>query len=208
MWRCWQVFVTHVTPIRPHGSALCAMLYVMATTTPKDKVRIIVDVRPSKFSDNGRLEAVAYFILVNEEGKIRNCSWGYGSSLGDDYADLRIEGWVARDFDKKDDFYFGLGYHNALEYREVFTVDERRAASMAKTLRRLNNKRGYPQDYAQFLAYVAEALGIKGQAVFARRVENSGRGWSYDDSEYRWMDINALRSYFQDALRKWRGDSD
>ena len=192
------------------------MLYVMATTTTnKDKLRIIVDVRPSKYSDQGRLEAVAYFILVNEEGKIRNCSWGYGTSLGDDYADLRIEGWVARDFDKKDDFYWGLGYHNALEYREVFTVDERRAASMAKTLRRvnnrldaLNNKRGYPQDYAQFLAYVAEALGIKGQAVFARRVENSGRGWSYDDSEYRWMDINALRSYFQDALRKWRGDSD
>jgi len=193
-----------------------SLLYtgVMATTTTKkDVIRFIVDVRPSKYSDHGRLEAVAYPVIIEEDGKIRNCQWSGLGDRGADFADLRVEGWVDRDCSNKEDFYWGLGWHNAVEYREVFSIDERRAASMAKTLPRINNKldalnkeRGYPQDYAQFLSYLAIAMGAKGTAVFGRRVESSGHGWSYDDSEYRWMDINALRCHFQGKLREWRGD--
>jgi hypothetical protein len=181
----------------------------MATsTTPKDDIRFIVDVRPSKYSDHGRLDAVAYPIYL-EGGKIRNCSWSTLADRGADYADLRIEGWVDRDSVNKDDFYWGF---TPIEYREVFTIDQARAESMAKTLRRVNKrveslttKFGYAPDYASFLSYVAQAVGADPRSAFARRTDK-GRGWTHDECEYRWLDINGLRSYFQDELRKWRGD--
>jgi hypothetical protein len=180
----------------------------MATTT-KEPIRFLVDVRLSKYSDHGRLEAVIYPVRL-EDGKIRNISWGYTSER-EEYADLRIEGWVDRDSSNQDDFYFG---YNPIEYREVCTVDQRRAETMAKTLRRINKKieslssvYGNPQDFAGLCAFFAVAVANSSGNVFARRVPNSGRGWSYDDSEYQWMDSNSLRYYFQDELRKWRGDS-
>jgi hypothetical protein len=184
----------------------------MAKQPTTEEIRFIVDVRPSKYSDHGRLDAVLYPVYI-EDGKIRNCSW---SSLGDrgaDLADLRVEGWVDRDSVNKDDFYWGGHGYNSIEYREVYTIDQARAESMVKTLRRINRKMdalekkwGYAQDFAQFCGYLAVAIANSSGAVFARRVPNSGRGWSYDDSEYTWLDSNSLRYYFKDELRKWRGD--
>lgn len=176
----------------------------MATTTPKPDVRFIVDVRPSKYSDHGRLDAVAYPIVM-EDGKIRNPS---SYSPGSEYADLRVEGWVDRDSSSKDDFYYG---YEPLEYREVFSLALPRAEVMVKTLRSLNkkvealsNKFGRPTDFAGYLGYLAIAVGGDGKAMFARKT--GGRGWTHDECEYRWLDVDGLRYYFQDELRKWRGD--
>jgi hypothetical protein len=179
----------------------------MATTTPKPDIRFIVDVRPRKYSDHGGLEAVAYPIIM-EGGKIRNCSWTSLTNQGAQYADLRVEGWVDRDSGNKEDFYYG---YEPLEYREVFTLTLPRAEVMVKTLRSLNkkvealsNKFGRPTDFAGFLGYLAIAVGGDGTAMFARKT--SGHGWTHDECEYRWLDVDGLRYYFQDELRKWRGD--
>lgn len=185
------------------------MLTAMATrATTSEDFRFIVDVRPSRYStDRNRLDAVIYVVYL-EDGKIRNCSWSSLADPGAEYADLRIEGWIDKDSRDDKDFYYG---HEPLEYREVYSIDQRRAESMAKTLRRLNkkietltNKYGRPTDFAGFLSYLAQAMGVNPRNAFARKV--SGRGWSYDDGEYRWMDVDGLRHHLSEKIREWRGE--
>jgi hypothetical protein len=68
-------------------------------------------------------------------------------------------------------------YGWSVEYHEAFRVDERRAQTMAKTLRRiarglerLNSELGYPESFEAYLA----------------------RGW-HDDNDYRWTDASGIR---------------
>jgi hypothetical protein len=181
----------------------------MATKATTEPIRFIVDVAPDQY-DATRLLATVYPVYL-EDDKIRNCSWSYLGDRGADYADLRVQGWL----DKAGgwtDFHYGIA-HEPLEYREVFSLDLNRAMSMVKTLRRLTKKidslktrYGDPQDFAGYLHYLALAFGntAPGGAIFARKV--SGRNWTYDDNEYLWMDSTALRYYFQQKIREFKGE--
>jgi hypothetical protein len=181
------------------------MLISMATNT--NNIRFLVTVRPPTYgSDNDRLEVVVHPVII-EGGKIRNLSWGYGSE-GGEFADLQAGAWIDKTFDREG-FIFQI--HDCLEYREVYTINEPRAESMAKTLRLLNRrisklieKFGYPQDFAAFLGYLGQAVGCKDRNPFARKV--SGNGWSHDDQEYRWMDVDALRYHLAEKIREWKGE--
>ena len=189
----------------PHTSARSGMLFSMATNT--NNIRFTITVRPPTYgSDNGRLEAVVHPVII-EGGKIRNLSWGYGSE-GGDLADLQANAWIDKTFDREG---FIFQTSDCLEYREVYSINERRAESMAKTLRLLNRrisklieKFGYPQDFAAYLGYLAQAVGCKDRNAFARRISNNG--WSYDDGEYRWMDVDALRYHLDEKIREWKGE--
>lgn len=173
-------------------------------TNPKPDIRFIVDVRRGKYSSN-RLEAAIYPVLI-EDGKIRNITWDSYLDRGRELADLRVEAWMDTDNLDQADFYWG---YPPVEYREVYSIDAQRAESMAKTLRSinrkieaLNDKWGRPTDFAGYVSYFAQAVAGTTENVFARKV--SGKGWSYDDSEYRWMDVDGLRLHFQSKIKDWK----
>jgi hypothetical protein len=175
----------------------------MATTATTPDVRFLVNVAPNQY-DPTRLDATVYPVII-EDDKIRNCQWSWLGDRGAEYADLKVVGWLDKG-SSSGDFYCG----EPLEYREIFSLDVRRAESMVKTLRRLTKKidalkakYGEPQDFAGYLHYLA--LAVSGGAPrFARKT--SGRGWSYDDSEYLWMDSTALRYHFLQKIREFKGE--
>jgi hypothetical protein len=178
----------------------------MATTkTPPPDIRFIVDVQPSKHSsfDNKALDLIVMPVVVTPEGKIRNLTFGWSDDTGaGEYEGLRIDG---RCDVTDDDFYFGTD----LITFDIYRINARRADALVKTYRRLekrfaaqNHKWGRPVDAADFLARIADAVGCPATAPFGRVV--GGNGWSYDDHEYRWMDIDALRFHLQTKIKEWK----
>jgi hypothetical protein len=82
----------------------------------------------------------------------------------------------------------GAVYGFDVEYRDVWSVDLRKARRMSKTLdkiekgmARLSEQRGYVRSYGEYLGRVAEVLGCAGIGI-------DGTPGRYG-SRYRWMSI-------------------
>jgi hypothetical protein len=96
---------------------------------------------------------------------------------------------------------YRLGYHD-------LEVDLRTAETILPVLRRLDKRMtalsdrfGYPQDLVQFLAHLADALGLTGQAFI--RTLDAGQA-DYEGHGQRSMDVDSLRSWLNDQTRAWR----
>jgi hypothetical protein len=96
-------------------------------------------------------------------------------------------------------------YGWSVEYRNVFSVDLRRAAEMVKVLRkvesglaRIQTELGYPETFPAYLARVAKVLGIK---QFGWKL--SGRAAEYSGNEYRFTDPAGMTSYVTELCRKF-----
>lgn len=175
-------------------------------TKPQPDVRFIVDVKPNHSSLNGKtLELTVTPVVVAEDGKIRNPSFGWINEPAGEYDGLCIEG---RCDETDTDFWFGTD----LITFDIHRLDQRRAEAVVKTFRRLERrfaaqdaKWGRAVDSAAILSRVADAIGSPTNGAFGRKV--SGNGWSYDDNEYRWMDVDALRLHLNAAIKDWKGES-
>lgn len=100
----------------------------------------------------------------------------------------------------------GQPYGWKVEYRDVYSVDLRRADTMLKTLRkvergltRIQTELGYPETFPAYLARVAKVLGIK---RFGWRV-GERNGHSYSDNEYRWTDADGMAYHVNDLCAKF-----
>ena len=181
----------------------------MATKpTTKPDIRFIVDVTPKTDSSFGRsLNLTVTPVIIEDGGKVRNLSYSnWDDNQGGEYDGLRVEGHIYdRDSDK--DFYFGTD----LISFDIYRVDARRAESLVKTFRRLEKrfaaqdaKWGRATDAAGILSRIADAVGCKESSCFGRSVGKAG--WSYDDNEYRWMEVDSLRDYLSSQIKEWKGD--
>lgn len=175
-------------------------------TKPQPDVRFIVDIQPSKSTINDKaLDLIVTPVVVTPEGNIRNLSFGWSDDTGaGEYDGLRIEG---RCYVADDDFSFGTD----LVTFDIYRIDARRANALVKTYRRLEKRFaaqdqqwGRPVDAADVLARIADAVGTTSRCRFGRKV--SGNGWSYDDNEYRWLDIDALRFHLSTQIKEWKGE--
>lgn len=97
------------------------------------------------------------------------------------------------------------------EYEASRGVDLRRAESMIVWLRKLdremkkrNDKFGYPQDYPQYLSYLADILCPAQRQPFMRRVTGVDYDQDYEGSGYRSMDTSTMRFWVDEQLKSWR----
>jgi hypothetical protein len=172
--------------------------------TSKPDIRFIIDIEPSKYSDSLKLSL--HLVVLDEHGKIRNPSFGWDDNTGvGEYADLVVEGWCDRP-SASGATAFTIN-HEVFSFADV-KVDLRRAESIIKTLRRLDRKMrqlseklGAPADAAATLSYVAQAVGCKDRNCFGRLSRKGG--WSYDDNDYSFMDVDALRFHLSNRIEEW-----
>lgn len=167
----------------------------MTKSQPED-VRFLVHVEDDPSIERDFFRVKAYPIRM-EEGKVRNIS-SLGRYDHEALADLRIEaqGHLSE----------GRVYGWSVEYRDVFTVNAERAEVMAKTLRKVNRgleklerEQGYPANFAQYLARVAKILGIR---TYGYNASPQPNGWSHDQQEYRWVDVNGIDYYIGSQINK------
>lgn len=137
-------------------------------------------------------------VRLTADGELRNIT---DSSFDHEpLTDLVISGqldYVA------DDVY---GYR--VEYRNVYSVDCKRAEMMAKQLRKIQRgldkieaDLGYPESFAAFVARVGSVLGAKAYGWRAHR-----RGGMYADNVYRWTDASGFASHVATLARDFKRD--
>lgn len=92
-----------------------------------------------------------------------------------------------------------------VEYRDLFSIDLRKAQQMAKTLATiekridaLNEKYGRPGTFGTYLLRVADAIGAT-RIVWPQGVERS----SYSEREHRIMSLYNGSSYVDGQVREW-----
>jgi hypothetical protein len=171
----------------------------MRATTKKPDIRFIVDVTPKNDSYSGRSLALTVTpVIIDEAGKIRN------PDSASEYEGLMVESNL---YDSNTDFFLGYDFVRF----DIYRIDARRAESLVKTFRRLqkcfaalDEKWGRPDDTTDTLARLADA--VRGSVGFCFGRCTTKGGWSYDDNEYRWMDVDGLRSWLQQQIKEWKGD--
>lgn len=169
-------------------------------TKQKPDVRFLLDVKPSKYSDTLDVD---FNIVLIQDGKIRNPS---RYEVGSEFCELHIGSFCERD-----DAGFSVRHaSDGIYYKDLLTVDVRDAEVMLKTLRRLikgmdklSSEIGRPQDFASFMAYLARVIGCTDRP-FGRLATIGGTGWTYDDNDYRWMDVDDLRYHLHQKIRDWK----
>lgn len=132
------------------------------------------------FSMHTNYLAIEICVLEND-GTPDNPKWRNIGSMSDHecYDDLRV---TAHASDKDN----GGAYAYDLEYRDVYSVDLRRAKLMAQTLRALDTKlermksvEGYAQNFGQYVNRVARAIGAQGLLFW------EGKSTNYNMDTYR-----------------------
>lgn len=162
---------------------------------PKNDIRVTwKTTRPSYMSDYHLFKAHVCYMTTEPayEGDVpglRNPRADWGEPLAH-LADLVIT--AQRDARDEDGKWYGF----AIDYRDVYAVDLRRAEIMVKGLRAINRKMdklaeqlGHPRDLATYCAHVAVALGAVGPNVFGQYCDEI----TPNGTHYRWTDANGLR---------------
>ena len=168
----------------------------MSTTDEKFETRLLIGTETiSGMPDFLRI--VLHPVKVTADGTIRNFSTGSWDI--EPLADFQLSASVDRSVDSS------APYGWTAEYRNAFSVDLRRAEQMIKLLRKvdrgmekLRGEWGYP---ATFPVYVSRVAKIIGATSFGFAVDK-GRGWSYDDGEYRWTDVDGMTYRINDIVRE------
>lgn len=90
-------------------------------------------------------------------------------------------------------------------FRDVFSIDLRRAQRIEKTLTAIDRhftktaaKYGHPESYGAFVARAAEAIGAD-----AIVIADSNRGWSYADNDHRILSIESGVYAINAMIAKW-----
>jgi hypothetical protein len=168
----------------------------------KPDIRFIINLAEDNTFGDHVLKVNVNVVVMTAEG-IRNPQFGYSDDTGaGQYADLEIRGLYSA---SSEDF-----YGRDPEYFQPYSVDVRRADSMAKTLKRIyaslkrqDERLGAPTDFAAYAARLAVALGCQERACFGRR-ESERNGSTYSENYYRWMDTDSLRMHLGNKTREWR----
>lgn len=153
-----------------------------------------------------RLDFDRYQSTLPGPKTIRNPRNDYGRLTNGLYlADLRVNSQG-----NDSDGYRKL-YGFDVTYRDVFEVDYEKATRMAKTLTMirkrlgaLDDKFGRPTTYGQFMARVAAAITAT-KLVF--RAEDGRRGWSYDDSNFKILDISDGVYQIDHMVTEWAAEN-
>lgn len=142
---------------------------------------------------------LAYF---NEDRELRffNASGGVMDNDADNaYGNLRIT--ASHDLALTREESYGW----RVEYRDLYSVNQRRAEAMVKTLRkiekgleRLEAKWGSPDTWAAYVIRVGDVLGVK---VYGHQQSTEAR--SMTGEMYRWGDANTLRWQVTDRIAKF-----
>lgn len=158
------------------------------------KVMIVRAWQASNFSENW-LHFTAELAAFDEKGDCYTAGshTEYFAGLSADYADLKVEATYTPD---------GGGWSvYDLCFRDVHSVDQRRAETMVKVLRRVNRalerlreQFGYPKGPAQSAAYLANALGVKGDRPFVRYVKEM----RIDGTNYAHMSADSLADWLRE----------
>lgn len=167
----------------------------------KPDIRFIINLEEDNSFSDHVLKANVHLVVMTNDG-IRNPSFGWSDDTGAGaYADLQVRAFYSRD---SNDF-----YGRDPEYFQVYSIDVRRAESMAKTLKaiyknlaRQDERLGAPTDFASFLARLALAVGSPERLCFGRRA--AGNGATYSDNYYHWMDTDSLRMYLSAQTQEWK----
>lgn len=153
------------------------------TKTDERTPALLIDGKTSHLSGmDPILEIVLHPVYITSAGEIRN----YSSSGFDSepLADLIVRASYDPKLTSP-----GTTYAWATEYKDVYSVDLRRAEGMVKTLRKVDRgleraqmEWGHPDTFAAYAMRVAKALGIKTYGYKA-----DGRSNFYDGNDYRWV---------------------
>ncbi len=134
------------------------------------------------------------FVHIHEDGKIRNIESDGALS------DLEIRGAQSTDFDCE-----AYAWH--CTYHDPYSVELPRARLMVKTLERIERglakiegERGCAQDFGEYVARVAHALGVK-RVVWT---VGEARRWSYDSTEHRIVNVGEGIDHIRHMARAWR----
>jgi len=178
----------------------------MATrTNTQPDVRFLVDVFTPHYSHSRDYLIVKVQAVYVSDGHIRNPHFStYDPEKVGHLDSFVIEGQASKD---SQDFYYSG--HRSAQYREIYSVELPRAESMTKTLRRIAKYldqrweiNGEAQDFAEFCEWVARALGVKRQNLFAIKIE--GHSGTYDENVYHWLSTDEFRTYLANKLTKWQ----
>jgi hypothetical protein len=143
----------------------------------------------------------AVLVMLTDEG-MRNPSYSsrYSSDPGQDVADLELSAQC----ELTNEFY---GMH--FQYASPLRVDEDRAKLMHTTLRRINQslahqyeQYGQAADVAAYAARCAVALRCRAKRPFGHTV-GTAHGWSYDENQHEWMDVDNLRHWLATQVSAW-----
>jgi hypothetical protein len=173
----------------------------MTSKPVKPDIRFIIRLEEDNTYGDRLLKANVSVVVMTDEG-LRNPSFGWSDDTGaGQYADLEIRALFSKG---SNDF-----YGRDPEFHP-YSVDVRRAESMAKTLKRVyaslkrqDERLGTPTDFAAFLARLAIALGCREKSCFGRRA-SARQGFTYADNDYRWMDADALRIHLNCQTGDWQ----
>lgn len=96
-----------------------------------------------------------------------------------------------------------------IHYRDVHSIDRRRAERMARTLKsiearmeRTNAKYGRATTFGGYVLRVADAIGAT-RIVLREASEKASRGWSYDHSSHRILDLRDGQYAVDQLVRTW-----
>lgn len=160
---------------------------------PKPDVRFIVNLK-SESSDY--LIFTAHAAIMEGRGP---CFPQYSDEPGYELVDLEARAQL--------DAHSTSMYGWRAEFKP-FTVDKAKAESMLKVLRLIDKRLdalaerfGSPQDLADYMARLAEALGATERQCFARHVKGDQ---DMNGTGYRWMDTDYLRHHISTEVTRWR----
>ena len=180
----------------------------MSTTTTKPDLYLVVseDRRDGYFHLYGRITTQRY----------EHSAWQpYG--VDDDYSDgllysgLRLS-CQGEDASRTEARRTGREavYGYATEYREVFSIDRRKARRMSKTLELLergldkrSDQRGYVKSYGEYCGRVAEVFGCKGIALqrTEEQARRSGQRWD-------WMSVGDGVNRINHRIELWQREGE
>lgn len=132
----------------------------------------------------------------HDPGAVLSPSWTASADLYPDYADLTVTGSLSHAFDD------WLSWE--VHYRSVSTVDLPRATAMTKTLKHvgkamtvLQQTRGTPADFAEYLTRFAEVIGCRRYAQRADHLLPTGTHW-------RHLDVDGMRRWVAKQEKQFR----
>jgi hypothetical protein len=170
----------------------------MADKATKPDLRFVVQTKEVHYSE-GTLELVAEIAVMTDEGlRFPHFGWSDATGAGD------YEGLQVRAHRYVGDAHWIYGAEP--EAFGIYSIGERHAASLTRTLKRLghrlqqlNDRLGYSNDLASHLARLAIAVGTRETTCFGRP---SSESW--DGSGYKWMDASGLQMHLDQVVRDWK----
>lgn len=169
-----------------------------AKVSTRIKYRLVLTTEEKNYG-NGRTVQAKIEICYLGEDELQSPVWDGGYSAADAYADLIVSAQCDTEREPV------RWYDWRLEFSRPYSVDIRRAESMATVLRLLTRKLaklterfGEPDSFEAYAARVADILGGYPRVQFGRRVDASR---DHNGTGYQWGNALSLRYWLEDAAK-------